>query len=1021
MNTLIRYILAGLMFFATLDVAHAQYFGRNKVNYETFDFKVHQSEHFEFYTYLKNETYRAQFADWAEQWYDAHQRVLKDTILGKNPLILYNNHADFQQTNAIFGQVGVGTGGVTEAFKNRVILPIAMSNQQTHHVLGHELVHAFQYNMIIKGDSTNLNNIANLPLWLVEGLAEYMSIGSVDAHTAMWMRDAVLNDKVPTIKDLSNPQFFPYRYGQAFWVFLTGMYGDEVIEPFYTTVAKFGLEPACTLVLGMSQENLSELWVNTLKNRFSGYLGDKKERYVGSKLISEENAGRMNISPVLSPNGRYIIFLSEKDLFGIDLYLADATNGKIIRKVASTTTDGHIDDFDYIESAGTWSPDGERFAFVAFAKGRNILIIKEAKTGKTLDEISVKEVPSFTNPAWAPDGKSIVFSGLVEGQVDLYQLNLRTKKAEQLTNDPYSEMHPHWASDGTRILYATDELSYEGGRIDGKWNFNLAELDVVSRRANHIAVFPGADNLNPLYDTEGNIWFLSNRDGFRNIYKYDPADGKVYQMTDMLTGVSGITHYAPAMSIDQRRNRVAYMHFLKNQYSIYRAKTEDFLNKEVDPNDVNFDAATLPRVNPQASKVVDRQLAQLARDPSAAQLNQVPYRSKFKLDYIGGSTGVGVGTSSTFGTNTGVAGAVDMLFSDILGNNQFFASLAMNGEITDFGGAVSYINRKTRLNWGATLSHIPFRSFGFGNSGIEELPVNGGNILSVADTFFVQRIFEEKVGTFAYFPFSTTLRLEGNAYFSRYSSRLDQYVNYYQAVPIGGNTYARGNYFGQDREKVDSAPGFNLMNVGAAFVGDNSYFGLTAPLRGHRFRFGADQYFGEFKFTTATADYRIYKFFKPIGLAFRVMHYGRYGEDENAFFPIYVGSPWYVRGYSNGNPEQRLAQNGLTFDDLVGSKIGVANFEVRIPFTGPERLALIKSGFLFSDLNFFVDGGVAFNDIKQFNPSEDSNLSEAEPIFSVGASLRVNLFGAIILEPFYAYPLLKESKGVFGLNFIPGW
>ena len=129
----------------------AQYFGRNKANYENFDFEVYQSPHFEIYHYLDNHERLDEITKEAEHWYHLHQRVLDDTIHGRNPVILYNNHADFQQTNAISGQVGVGTGGVTEAFKNRVVMPFAMSHQQTHHVLGHELVHAFQYNLILNG------------------------------------------------------------------------------------------------------------------------------------------------------------------------------------------------------------------------------------------------------------------------------------------------------------------------------------------------------------------------------------------------------------------------------------------------------------------------------------------------------------------------------------------------------------------------------------------------------------------------------------------------------------------------------------------------------------------------------------------------------------------------------------------------------------------------------------------------------------------------------------------------------
>ncbi|MBK7870075.1 MAG: PD40 domain-containing protein [Saprospiraceae bacterium] len=1072
MNTWKRYSLALLLLISAIITAKAQYFGRNKVNYETFDFKVHQSEHFEIYNYLQNQENLTQFAEWAEQWYQMHQNVLKDTILSKNPLILYNNHADFQQTNAIFGQVGVGTGGVTEAFKNRVILPFAMSNQQTFHVLGHELVHAFQYNMVINGDSTNLNNIGNLPLWLVEGLAEYMSIGSVDAHTAMWMRDAVLHDKVPTIKDLENPNFFPYRYGQAFWAFLTGLYGDEVIEPFYKTVAKFGFEAACPIVLNMSQENLSELWVSTLKTRFASFLGDKKERFVGTKLLSSENAGRMNISPVLSPNGRYIIFLSEKDLFGIDLFLADATKGEIIRKVASTTRDGHLDDFDYIESAGTWSPDGERFAFVAFGKGRNILVIKEAQTGKTVDEIAVEGVRAFTNPAWSPDGKTIVFSGLEEGQVDLYSLNVRTKKVEQLTNDPYSEMHPHWSADGNKILFATDELSFERGRRDGKWSFNLAEFEITSRQTNHIQVFPDADNLNPMYDTDGNIWFLSNRDGFRNIYKYEPASGKVFQMTDMLTGVSGITHYAPAMSIDRRRNRIAYMYYAGNSYIIYRAKTEDFLNKEVDPNDVNFDAATLPRVNRQASNIVDAQLADLDQNTrNIASLTEQKYKPKFRLDYVGGSTGVG--TNNAFGTQTGLVGGVDLLFGDILGNNQLFTSASLNGEITDFAGSVSYLFRKHRLNWGAIASHVPYRSFGYGGTQVEERTIGGVTGTVITDNYLIQRIFEERLGGQAIYPFSSTLRVEGQAFFTRYSSRVDQYSDVYTAIATN-NGYYRGSYLGQERDKLDSEPGFNLWSLGTALVGDNSYFGLTAPLEGHRFRLGIDQYIGEYTFASPTADFRVYRFFKPIGFAFRAMHTGRYGEDADIFYPNYIGSPWFVRGYNYNRIEDFLLQNGLDrfasegysqetvqnilaqtgelSDQLIGSKLLVSNFEIRIPFTGPEQLALIKSGFLFSDLNFFVDGGIAFTNYDQFDgsilqrdfngdpiPVTDPDVEglitdpatgetlyrtlypKIKPVFSAGVSLRVNLFGALILEPYYARPFLKGGKFVFGLNIIPGW
>jgi outer membrane protein assembly factor BamA len=101
----------------------------------------------------------------------------------------------------------------------------------------------------------------------------------------------------------------------------------------------------------------------------------------------------------------------------------------------------------------------------------------------------------------------------------------------------------------------------------------------------------------------------------------------------------------------------------------------------------------------------------------------------------------------------------------------------------------------------------------------------------------------------------------------------------------------------------------------------------------------------------------------------------------------------------------------------------LANFEVRLPFTGPERLALIKSGVFFSDLNLFVDAGMIWNSYNQLSLKknfDDHNVRY--PIVSTGISTRINLFGQIIIQPYYAFPLtLETNKGYFGLNFYPGF
>src|SRR5665213_3669145 len=147
----------------------AQYFGQNKVRYKNLKFKVYRTPHFQIYYYLQNDSMIKRFAQESETWYTLHQQVFRDTFKKPNPIILYANHPDFQQTTAIDGEIDVGTGGVTEGLKNRIVMPAMETNQTTRHVIGHELVHAFQYHILLGKDSTSYENLNNIPSWMIEG------------------------------------------------------------------------------------------------------------------------------------------------------------------------------------------------------------------------------------------------------------------------------------------------------------------------------------------------------------------------------------------------------------------------------------------------------------------------------------------------------------------------------------------------------------------------------------------------------------------------------------------------------------------------------------------------------------------------------------------------------------------------------------------------------------------------------------------------------------------------------------
>jgi len=303
-------------------LAQGGYFGRNKVQYRDFKFQVLKTEHFDIHFYPEEEAAARMTARLAERWYARISKVLNHELRGRQPIILYASAPHFWQTTALEGEMGEGTGGVTEAYKRRIVLPLAGPLHLTDHVLGHELVHAFQYDITNTNASSGNGGALNLPLWFIEGMAEYLSIGPVDPHTAMWVREAARREKLPDIDKLDDPRYFPYRWGQAFWAYVGGRFGDEVIGDMLRAggAARAGYEAAIEGVLQVNTKDLSKDWHDAL---FQAYLPlaevTKMPGAVARSVIKKRREGEMNVSPELSPDGSKVVFFSERDLFSIDL------------------------------------------------------------------------------------------------------------------------------------------------------------------------------------------------------------------------------------------------------------------------------------------------------------------------------------------------------------------------------------------------------------------------------------------------------------------------------------------------------------------------------------------------------------------------------------------------------------------------------------------------------------------------------------------------------------------------------
>lgn len=1011
----VLWLIAGI----TTPGTSQEYFGRNKVQYEDFDFKILKTDNFDIYFYPSEKPAATDAGRMIERWYKRFSTFYDHEIKSRQPLILYANHADFQQTNVISGLISPGTGGVTEGIKNRIVLPLTGNYADNNHVLGHELVHAFQYD-IVKSGNGDLRAMNRLPLWFIEGMAEYLSIGREDALTAMWMRDAVLHDDFPTIEKMTrNPEYFPYRFGHAFWAFVGGSYGDDVIPLIYQGAMRASLDSTFDKILGQSGPSLSKDWKADVEETYRPELESRTlPEDVGQPIFAEKDG--FNLAPSVSPDGKYVAFLSRRDLFTIDLYLADARTGKILKKLVSSTSDRHFDALRFIDAAGAWSPSGKMFAFPVFKDGDNAIAIVDVDSRDVEQTITRKEVDAISNLAWSPGGDRIAFSGISGGVGDLFIYNLRTKETERLTHDRYAELHPAWAPDGRTLAFATDR----GDATDfekfvfGKMKIGL--LDVESRDIELLAMSEDVKHINPQFSPDGrSLYFVSDPRGFSDIFRYSFETQRFFRVTNIATGVTGITELSPALSVAKDSGRLMFSVFNHRNYHVYALTSEQARGEElVEAPDQLLTDSNLPPLGVRGNQSV--------REYLTSEQSGLPVGTDYSVnDYNPSLSLVGVGRA-TIGTSvdrfgTAVGGAVSLVFSDILGNRVLGVASQINGGLKELGGQVYYMNRRNRLNWGGVVGHIPYRTFSTALGPDTTLMIGNEEVSARSVTFIEEHTFIDRGALVTEYPLSTNRRLEFNAGFTRLSYSVDA-----QRVFVAG-----GSQITSPQDVDFEAPDpVNLVQASAAYVGDYSFYGFTSPVRGSRYRLEVEPTVGTLNYITVLADYRKYFFMQPFSLGFRLLHTGRYfGDSESSrLSPLFLGFQTFVRGYDVNSfnfaecTETDNPNACPEFDRLIGSRIGVFNAEFRIPLLGVEQYGLINFPFLPTELAFFFDAGIAWTQDNSPTLRFARESTERIPVFSTGAAARISLFGALPLQFYYAYPFQRPNKGwQFGLLLAPGW
>ncbi len=1038
----------------------AQYFGQNKVQYQAFDFRVIQTEHFEVYYYPAERAGALDAARMAERWYARLSRILHHQFQGRKPIILYASQSDFQQTN-IIDATGEGLGGVTEFFKHRMVLPFTGSYAELEHVIGHEMVHQFQYDVFSRGRiGAGVQTLVNVnpPLWFMEGMAEYLSVGPIDPHAAMWLRDAALEGHLPTTRQLTYDEVFPYYFGHAIWAYIGEKWGDEAIGEILQASVSSGIEGAVKRALGVSLDDLFNEWRDAVQTTYLPQLAEhyKARRIAQPVLTKKRSDGTLHLAPALTPDGRDIAYFSERNSFFVDLYLADAETGRVKRRLVKSTLNSNFESLRFINSAGSFSPDGRYFAIAAKHKDRDDLVILDVKKDEEVRRIRIP-LNGLTTPSWSPDGKQLVFTGYDGGLSDLFIVNADGSDLRRLTNDKDADLQPSWSPDGKTIAFTTDR----GGETDfstlkfGNMRIGLYHLD--DGRIELLKHMDQGKNINPVWAPDGrSLAFVSDRgDGISNIFLYDFTDGNIYQLTDVYTGVTGITPLSPCLSWAHEADRLAFAYYEEGEYNVYGLDNPRSLKRQPYQPPANPPVASLlaaqrralsptPAVAPAAPAGAPNVPAPRAgesvyRSPTGFRASGAPpqgtadstavpppvsvktlidsspvlpdtseftfkaYHTRFTPDYVARPT-IGY-ERDNFGR--GFFGGTAISLSDMLGNHTLAFAGSVNGRLSEAQVLAAYLNQAHRLNWLLGGSQEPYYFYLPTMVAPNPADPSGSTYILTPqiERFVVRDLFGE-----GYYPFSRFTRVELGAHFANISQSVlqqDYLVDQF------------GNVLGVADPVTIDGPSVTYYGPQLALVHDNTLFGWVGPFAGSRSRLEVSPSFGAWHFTAGLADWRRYFFARPFTFAFRGLVFGRYGRDAD-LFPQFLGSTELIRGYTAGSLINNECLNvtsnstGPTgcpeLDQLIGSSIGVFNAELRFPLTRSVTLGFLPVGLPPIEGALFYDLGLAWNNGSQLalrqsackNP--DPEVCRV-PLKSWGGSIRMNFLGFVVLRFDYTKPL----------------
>ncbi|MEQ8625449.1 MAG: hypothetical protein RJQ00_03435 [Vicingaceae bacterium] len=976
--------------------SHAQFyngtqtpFGKNRVQYDNFEWQFYRFENFETYFYTGGKDLAVHTANYANTRIKEIEKFLDFYLDERIQFVVYNKQSHFRQSN-----IGLSTnenyniGGVTNIVGSKVFIYFEGDYEMFNQQIDAGILRVLTYQMIYGGNWREvLRNSAllHLPDWYINGLISYLSKPN-DPLINTKIKDGIINEDFKHFNALANDE--ATIAGHAMWKYIAETYGNNVISNIlYMTRISREIEDGFLYVIGVPFDDLYNDWITFYR---SIYLNNNNSNYsdFGKKVDFKVRKNRKYQNFIIDPKGKYIAYSTNK-MGQYKIYLYDIEADKTKKLFKDEHKLDRIQDYSYPTMA--WHPSGSLLTFITEEKG-DILFHSYNIEEEDLSVKPIFKMEKVLSYDYLSDGRQFVFSGVNKGQSDLYIYNVLGNTQQKLTDDVYDDLGPVVSDDDNKIFFISnrinDSLNQEG------------ELETISSHEKDVFVFDLLKDENPISsvtDTDeksetnplvlnDEIYYLVH-DGINSIRYEATFDSSIARIDTTI-------HYNFFYSTEQKGkyssnilghasgpgNTISQMSYNDNRYTLYQKnmigeptlnssqsprKNSNTTNKEIEKEsflvfdkveperkvdiynyEFNSSSSTFTKKAPKPTitglqkseeiETLDFPTQRIYRlnfrpDQSVLQLNNTFINGQYQL-YNGGPY-----INSGIGVNTKIG------IIDLMEDHRIYGGFRYAGDLIEY--SLSYQNLKRRLDKEYIISRTRERVTG-------RPLVRNGKVLSLAP-YDVKTL--RGVASFIW-PFSEVTSIRGVA-----SVRNDK------VVPLSG-----------DRINLE----LDIFNeywgsVKAAYVYDNTRNVALNIRYGTRFKIFAEQYqllysesdeIGSSDLTVVGFDFRHYqKIHREFIYVGRVAGSSSFGSNPLVYYLGGVDEWWRSDIFDESTPIsqtqnygfQALAANMRGFFQNVrnGNNFVVINNELRLPVFSYLINRPIQSDFV---RNFQVIG---FGDI----------------------------------------------------------